>query len=333
MEKEEFIEQSLSYLLIAAIQQKEKANNPQSIEAFKIAMRVLHEEKQLYQEIPETVNVPLSRLKITEKKAGSIVGLAKDIYTHHGKKNEDMISFYKQKGILIHEGLHGSAFGRMSYIYRSKGTRIYLLDDMTIDVVTPYCTVDHHGFLLQNESYFSNPCKLEEITTTDYPEIFSFFHSENEESDSKQKLGNIPLNMLQLLSHIKEPFKKDYVLEYLLLPPDVDKISNFSQKIQSALWDICLSQSFRSDYGKLLADKAISLLLSIDVLPNPILLLNFIKGEPNDNYSEILNRTDEMLKILENKQIFTPEYSTPLGTINLSALFKKIIEYTKDKIL
>lgn len=34
----------------------------------------------------------------------------------------------------------------MSYIYRTKGIRIYLLTNGNYVVVTPYCYIDHRGF-------------------------------------------------------------------------------------------------------------------------------------------------------------------------------------------
>lgn len=333
MDKELVIQDKLISLLVNSVLKSEIENEGSDIEAFRIAMHILGEEKSIFQEIPKAILLPLSRLESTEKETGCNIGLMKDIYTHKGYKNEDVIQFYPQKGLLIYDGLHGSAFGRMSYIYRSKGTRIYLFEDMTLDVLTPYCTIDHNGFNLQNESYILNPINVDFITSIDYiPEIFDFFKQLNTESIPDEHV-NIPLKMIQIISNIKQPFNKDYYLEYVLLPPDVDKISDFSKKIQLLLWKICLSDSFQKKWGENLSNKAMSLLISIKILPDPILLIDFIKGHSNDDLTNILRRIDNMEQILTKKKVFSPEIKTPFGKIDLEALRQKINEFTRNIIL
>lgn len=330
MEQEPDLKDKLSFLLTAAILKSEKMNNGLDINSFKVAINILKQEQSIYQLVPTEITVPIERLQETEDKAKSIVGLMKDMVTNRGLKNEDMIHFYPSKGILLFDGLHSAAFGRMSYIYRSKGTRVYLFEDSTIDIVTPYSTIDHNGFEFQNESYFDQPVQTESIQSVEsFPELFDSLNNfpDNQQSTENE---NIPLRMIQMIANIKQPFYKDYFLEYLLLPPDVDKLSTFSLNIQSILWEICLSQSFQKEVGEKQVNKAIELLISINILPNPILIINIIQKGTDENMKAIIEKLNAIEKLANKKKdIFTPQISTPIGTINLDA----IREWSKGKIL
>jgi hypothetical protein len=57
--------------------------------------------------------------------------------------------------------------------------------------------------------------------------------------------------LIKFLTSIKKTFRRDYYVEYLFHPPDVDEISIFSRKVKTMLWVIVLSKSFNYRLGNL----------------------------------------------------------------------------------
>ncbi|PYD05223.1 hypothetical protein DND90_15825 [Pseudomonas syringae pv. maculicola] len=79
-----------------------------------------------------------------------------------------------------------------------------------------------------------------------------------------------------MITNIKKPFKKDYCLEYLLTPPDVDFLSDFSTDMRQALWDIALSHNFEKHVGTEWQSNAMELLVEMHIAPTPTQIISYI---------------------------------------------------------
>lgn len=199
----------------------------------------------------------------------------------------DNINYYPQKGILLYDGIYGAAGGRGRYFYKSKGIRVLLFADKKIEVVSTYCTIDESGFSLHNESIDVF------LEIKDNETCNSLFNYIDVGSD------NVPLQMIKFITNIKKPFTVDYYIEYLLFPPDVNVISEFSNKASSLLWDICLSNEFKQEWGQKFVNTAISLLISINILPPSLELLQFIENSANTNFDDLRSSINYIKNAIE----------------------------------
>ena len=275
----------LEKLLVAAVLKALGMNRELDVISFNRTIELLTSQNSIMQKIPLRINQSIEELQNERSKSS--------------KTKDKYISFYPQKGIILYDGIYGSAFGRMNYFYRSKGTRIFLFKDKSLDVVATYCTINEDGFNFSNESIDTNEVVNNIASCSSLLQYMDV------------TVENIPLQMIKFITHIKQPFTVDYYIEYLLLPPDVDKISNYSLKAQSLLWKICLSAKFRKEWGTEIVNTAISLLISIGLLPPSIELLNFIKK------SAMVNVTDLMGTINHIAESIDKQNSSLLSSINL----------------
>lgn len=100
---------------------------------------------------------------------------------------------------------------------------------------------------------------------------------------------------IRLIANIKKNFHRDYYLEYLLTPPDVDLTSNFSKKIHHEMWDVCLSKNFANCWGNELQDQSINLLTTLHITLSLGQLIKFVKNSSDKNDStKILERLDRL---------------------------------------
>lgn len=236
----------------------------------------------------------------------------------------DDINFYPQKGILLYDGIYGAAGGRGRYFYKSKGIRVFLFADKKIEVVSTYCTIDESGFSLHNESI------------DDFLEI-----KDNEACNSLLNYmdvgnDNIPLQMIKFITNIKKPFIVDYYIEYLLFPPDVNVLSEFSFRAGSLLWEICLSNEFKEYWGQKFVNTAISLLISINILPPSLELLQYIRNSANANFEDLMKSINYIKDTIEkhnNKNLVSTLNIGvgPLGVgIDTDVLCEKVKKYFRN---
>jgi hypothetical protein len=183
---------------------------------------------------------------------------------------------FERRAVLIFDKLEAAAFGRMRYIYKSKGCRLYMLDDGALLLVSPNCEVNYSGFQLHNEMWM-----VPNETIYELDDVESAKHYLNTMLDEDNVYGAHHLycsELLRMLCNIKKPFIKDYPVEYLLTPTDVNVLSGFSKDVRECLWGICLSDYFLKVHGRDYQNKAISILTGLDISPPPELLLKFIKN-------------------------------------------------------
>jgi len=318
------LREDLEIILIGAILEFSDSNITFTPKCFKSAMSILLRENSLFEQVPKKVYTSSENLKKTENDE-LITGLEKDISTNFGEENYNNIEYFKQKGILIYDGIHGSAFGRMSYIYRSKGIRIYLLENSRIMTVCPYSYIDHNGFDFVQEEIESQKSKNYK-TEEDIQNLLVY----TKEDINIQ--GNININeqLIKVLTSIKKPFHRDYYLEYLLTPPDVDKLSAFSEKIKIEFWNVCLSKSFKKEWGKTMQENAISFLSFMQIPPSPIQLLSYLKrNSKKGKLDKILAKLNSLEGSFKNQKEDIFEFKPNISGIgiNLNEIQKRL----KDK--
>lgn len=163
--------------------------------------------EETLEEIPESIYVPF------------------DVPTNSLNESEQ-ITFFDYHGINLYDGIYAAA-SRFNYVYRSKGTRIALFRNGDIKVFATYSSIDEHGYNLSNETI---------------DEINIYRCSSDELNDfSSSAYSDYPINSIKfwLLSfaNINKRYDKAYYLEYLLTPPDVLTLSNFSIDIRNSLWE------------------------------------------------------------------------------------------------
>ncbi|TKD61437.1 hypothetical protein [Flavobacterium sp. ASW18X] len=285
------------------------------------AMSIFMDDKSIFEKIPEKV---IKSSEDFEKlnKGRPMTGLGKDWLTNKGQENDKEIEYFDKNGVLIYDGIHASAFGRMNYFYRSKGIRLYLLEDKTIMTVCPYSYIDHQGFSFVQEEV--DKTKFKKIKTADEVQQHLGWTREDPNDRSKIKVNE---QLIKMLTSIKKPFHRDYYLEYLLTPPDVDKISDFSENIRLKFWDVCLSKRFKKNWGKEMQENAISFLSYLKIPPSPIQILEFIKRKSKGaKLDEILEKIDNLQDNLTNQKEDIFEFKPNIGGvgINLNELNKRI---------
>jgi hypothetical protein len=264
---------------------------------FNSAMSIFMDDESIFEKVPKEViksSEDFSKLDT----GNPMTGLEKDLLTNYGKENDKEIKFFKKKGVLIYDGIHASAFGRMNYFYRSKGIRIYLLENSKIMTVCPYSYIDHEGFSFVQEEV--EKVKFSKVKTEEeIQEILTWTR------EDKNETGNIKINqqLIKMLTSIKKPFYKDYYLEYLLTPPDVDKLSSFSENIRLEFWSVCLSEEFKNEWGKEMQENAISYLSYLKIPASPIQILDYIKhNSKGAKLDKILEKIESLEENLSNQK-------------------------------
>lgn len=184
-------------------------------------------EKNIFGEQAEEIYVPLNeKLDVVEKLNIGILDKA-----CNGKKSDivkgNCVTPFSEKALILKDGIYGSAFGRFHYIYRSKGERIYWFESGIIAYRTVYATIDEYGFQYCTEEVDEVNIFNEEIGDS----LGYFVNTPLEEG-----IGSVEI-LISNLVDIKMDFVRDYPIEYLLYPRDVNQLSSFSIELQDQIWD------------------------------------------------------------------------------------------------
>ncbi|MBB1303477.1 hypothetical protein H5183_19335 [Pseudoalteromonas sp. SR44-8] len=284
---------TLESLLIAAVIELKGDGEGVVLDVLPKVMKLILAQSELFEKVPEKVYISSEELSEVDKRSPAGFGLARDITTARGATVDNVIEHFEHDAIMLKDRLHASAFGRMSYIYRSKGERLYLFSNEELKILTPYSYIDHHGFQLDNESV-DQDIGIEQFTS--YEQIQDFFRWALEDYSPEENTRFICGDLIEMLVSLKKPFHKDFYLEYLLTPADVDLLSDFSQQIKHELWDICLSQAFTDTWGAEVQNACMNILSQAGVPPTSGQLVTYIKGiQPADSGIElILNRLNQL---------------------------------------
>jgi len=209
---------------------------------------------------------------------------------------KNKVDFFKHNAVLLYDGIAASAMGAHNYIYRAKGIRAYIFEDGDVSLLTPYSVIDDRGFALENELW-GGPGEFNVFGFYDSDVLLELFYSIQSYDDDFSEVF-IGKGLIDFVCNIKKPFKKDYYLEYLLTPPDVDLLSDFSLDVRQALWDIALSDDFYSLNGAAWQNRAMELLIEADIAPTPHQIIEYIRGQKNSEGSDI-QQLMERLNTLE----------------------------------
>lgn len=253
-----------------------------------------------------------------------IPGLVKDFNINFRTQNFKKVEFYTEKGVLLYDGLHASAFGRMNYIYRSKGIRIYLTENQEVLIVCPYVTIDHNGFQFEQEEIDSY--KISEINSDQIIQDILQYSKEDFNSKSDVRCGE---QLIKMIVGIKEPFNQQFFLEYVFNPPDVDKLSQFSKDLRLKLWQVCLSNKFKKKWGEEIQENAMSFLAFLQILPSPLQVLKYIKkSTKTDGIKKILDRIQLLETNLLDKKENIIEFKPNISgiEINFNEIYRRIMK-------
>jgi len=284
------------------------------------AMSIFMTDKSIFEPIPkEVIKSSEDFKKLDEGKP--MTGLEKDWLTNKGGENDKEIAFFDKKGVLIYDGIHASAFGRMNYFYRSKGIRLYLLEDKKIMTVAPYSYIDHHGFSFVQEEI--DRIKFKKIKKEKDVQMHLSWTKEDFNDKGKVKVNQ---QLIKMLTSIKKPFHRDYYLEYLLTPPDVDKVSDFSENIRLEFWNVCLSKEFKKEWGKEMQENTISFLSYLKIPPSPMQLLEFVKrNSKSAKLDKILDMLEENFSN-QKEDMFELKPNIAGFGINLNEVGKRLMK-------
>ena len=288
------MENDLKKILLGGIFESTEGNEKLTVESFHTGIKILSELfADHFEEVPEQIRITNDTFSEIEKKADNQSGLIKDQIREHGKHANEHIKFFDKKGIMFYDGIHGSAFGRFSYVYRSKGMRIHYFEDGEFKIFTTYCTIDHHGFIFSNEEIDS--FYIKDLTTKErILDLLKYVIY----SDKGDVEVNVSVFMLNILTKYNQKFIKDYYLEYLITPPDVLNISEQSKSVKKMVWEICLSEKYAEIWVDRLQIETMKMLSKLNIPPLPEQILKFTNFK--DSTAQALEKIQARLKIIED---------------------------------
>ena len=274
-------------ILVSAIIELDGKNDSVITDAFSKMIQILIDEKDIFEKIPCSVYISATEL------------------ADRDKNDKGEVAYFDQEAALIYDGLHASAFGQMEYIYRSKGVRIYVFRDGNVCAVTPYCCIGQHGLQIDND-----PWDMPDDDYNDPAVVRMLFQLLNDDPEYMNAHRFICGDIIKAICSIKRPYDKAFFLEYLLTPPDVDKISEFSTKARELFWDICLSVSFADRWGREVQEACMNMLSSLGISPSPGQILSFIRNveaKDGDALTTILSK----LSVLETNVAHVVTQTSP----------------------
>lgn len=271
-------------------------------------------DNHVFGEVAESIYVPVSGEK--EELGEKLINGIKS-HLDRGKEEPenkiDHIKLFPTPGFILKDGIYGSAFGRFDYIYRSKGSRIYWFESGVIEYRAVYATIDEYGFQYVAEEI--DGCNI--FDDCDYGDLMT--------SPLRDAFGTGEI-LISNLIRIKENFVRDYPIEYLLYPPDVENLSAFSIQLQEQIWDsvIELIKEIMIDFN----DEKVSLLNYLTAFMEKegiqpkayhvITLFDFYR----ENQSRI-NESEFNKLLLSIRKFSVPEIQAA-SSIDVTALIKEL---------
>lgn len=218
-------------------------------------------------------------------------------------KEPTQLEFFPERGILLHDGLHASAHGGTRFMYRAKGNRLYLLENGYIMPISIYAHVDRQGLFIQNDYVADLAINVRSLAGLERVWASAPFDLLLGNVNVEEMPRFISQDLIKILCNIREPFKRDFLFEHLLTPPDVDTPSEFSLQVRTLMWDICLSSSFRDQIGAQEQYKCMNILSSAEVSPAPEQIVEYVRelSRSDIDMSEIMERLNQMQTSISGK--------------------------------
>ncbi|NFT93059.1 hypothetical protein FDF86_11715 [Clostridium botulinum] len=148
---------------------------------------------------------------------------------------EECVDFFDVPGFILDDGIYASTFGQFNYVYRSKGERSVWFKNGLIDEYSVFCIIDENGF---------NLC-YEKVDGIDIYTSRDFFNDVDSEYVSACDKYIDPVFLINKLISINKYYNKSYYLEYLINPPDVQILSNYSLELKKEIWNSILELGIR----------------------------------------------------------------------------------------
>nr|WP_314875986.1 hypothetical protein [uncultured Pseudomonas sp.] len=273
-------------LLLAAVREI----SGESVDLVAVTRRTLNsliDEKSLFEKLPENISVNF----IPKKNGRNLLEITTDSYEE----------YYEHRALILYDGVAAAALGRWSYIYKCKGVRVYLFESGDISVLTPHCKIDEYGFSLANE-LCDAPFEFRVSTLSQADLVSDLFEMISDRDPNFLPEPYVGIGLIKMITNIRSKFIKDYYLEYVLTPPDVDILSDFSTQVRRELWDVCFSRDFERKVGPNLHSQSIELLMGAGISPEPEQILFYLQSVRRDSSPEMLfRRMDELERAIHGR--------------------------------
>lgn len=260
----------------------------------------------------------------------------------HNCSIEECVNFFNVPGFILDDGIYASAFGQFKHFYRAKGSRTVWFKNGLIDECAVYCTIDENGFYL---SYVK-------IDGIDVYSSKDFFNNVDCKYGSPCDKYIDPVFLINKLLNINKYYYKSYYLEYLINPPDVQILSDYSLELKKEIWNsilelgkrilkdknddelnlfkFCIS-FMREVNSDVQAEQIIDFFTYIMENKNDLdsgLILQVLQELKNDNKEQVnlMNKIVNRIDSITNEDIvdFKPNFCG-IG-ININAILKKIFK-------
>lgn len=182
---------------------------------------IQYKDGETFGKLAEEFNFMFKEEKVDplDKIENNLIGT---IYGIEGKYLD--IDMHKERGFILHDQMEASAFGRSRYIYRAKGSRYIWFENGIISMNNVYVELD------ENRCFYSTKPAISSVNI-----LINDIKTENVLYDIRTVQ-----DILLCLSNIQKNYIHDYPLEYIMNPPDVYKLSDFSLLIREDLWKMLL---------------------------------------------------------------------------------------------
>lgn len=295
---------------------------------------LLAHREQVFQKTARYVYVPGNAiLPDMDVEKRILVGI-NDLIDNNAKQREvPHVDYFQTPGFILDDGIYAAAYGKLTYIYRTKGTRAVWFENGDIIYFSVYSELDDRGFSISYEEIDSINIFNDEVEN-----FRMYLYGQNAISEE----GDV-FYWLRQLGNISAPYEKAYYLEHLINPPEVHRISKYSVQLRSEIWKsvfqliMSIVQNSQVQNGVDLLGYTMSELSFINLHPPTVDLVSFFEqivqnraenvknsdllnmlgdlrrnftlysqqgGEPNEEISslqELIRNHQRRLRVLENK--------------------------------
>jgi hypothetical protein len=251
-----------------------------------------YNDESIFGEVPEQIYIDYKKIKTNAYDKLFFSLLDKAVGTDTNICDSD-IKMFDSLGFMLHDRMHAAAYGRFNYTYRAKGERIYWFESGRIGIYNIYAEIDENGF-----QYLCN-----DMSSINIGDNVPNGKSEN----CWLNLGmdydlNDFLTIISGLVSIRKQYSKDYPLEYLMDPPDVNFLAEFSLVLRDDLWNIVIDLARKAilpendEYIEAF-NYMINIMSKIKINPMPRHIIDFYNSSFDNNKR---NKFDEIIEVFKS---------------------------------
>jgi hypothetical protein len=212
---------------------------------FLIHQALAHRAESVFEDLARHVSIPYEDLRNDPHGGNPFTGLARTLRVDGAEIASKYLEYFSEPVFILHDGIHASAFGHGSYIYRSKGMRIVWLRNGFIEVYSVNASIGDDRFDLTYEM-------VDSMTLGGDEEIPIHRYATEPEfrSEPDYSLLAPAYFWISKLARINGPYPRAYALEHLITPPDVQRLSAFSLLVRNEIWSCILAAAQDVAYGR-----------------------------------------------------------------------------------